>query len=115
MCIFLEFREHSICIPISGEKNHSPRHLFTLGTHKLLQNGKIAEDFFTVVGEDYGIDSGYPHSYSRDDNHIEVSPPIVSLTSQSIQQMSEVDLLSNSTVMGIDLYVKILSIIHEND
>ena len=35
--------------PVSNEKNLSPIQLFTQGTHKLLQNGKVVEDFFANV------------------------------------------------------------------
>ena len=41
---------------LSSEKSKSPLQLFVEGISKLHSNGKIAEDFFETVGENYGID-----------------------------------------------------------
>ena len=69
--------------PISGEKNHSPIQLFTVGVQKLLLNGKIAEDFFDNVAFDYGIDydGGSSNDTSDSDSVAEVIPPMLDLSS----------------------------------
>ena len=52
--------------PVSSEKNLSLIQLFTQGTHKLLQNGKVAEDFFANVDvEKYGIKEFFSNLSNR--------------------------------------------------
>ena len=103
--------------PISGEKNHTPIQLFTLGVQKLLQNGRIAEDFFNNVDFDYGIDydGGSSNDTSDSDDAIEVVPPMLDLSEQILEQVSLVNPLAQSTVMGIDIYVAVLKIILESN
>ena len=99
--------------PISGERNYTPIQLFTVGVPKLLQN----EIFFNNVDFDYGIDydRGRSNDTSNSDNAIEVVPPMLDLSEQILEQVSLVNPLAQSTVMGIDIYVAVLKIILESN
>ena len=59
--------------PKSGQKNLSLVQLFTEGTHKLLQIGKVAEDFFTTIDEVNGTEEPNNNS-DRSGYLIEVTP-----------------------------------------
>jgi hypothetical protein len=101
------------CHPISGEKNHTPVQLFTLGINKLIHNGRISEDFYDTVDFDYGIDyeGGFSNDTSDSDGSIEVNPPMLLLSEETLQQISTIDPLAESTVMGVDIYITLVQIL----
>lgn len=95
--------------PISGENNSSPMHLFVIGTHNLLKRGKVAEDFFHQTDETYGVDEYLGSSAGSTSNIVEVDPPTVSITDEIQQKLSKIKPLSDSTLMGVDLYIAALA------
>ena len=97
---------------IRRKKPHS-NSTFYIGSSKLLQNGRIAEDFFDNIDFDYGInyDGGSSNDTSDSDDAIEVVPPMLDLS----EQISLVNPLAQSTVMGIDIYVAVLKNILESN
>ena len=99
--------------PVSSEKNLSPIQLFTQGTHKLLQNGKVAEDFFANVNvEEYGIEEFFNNLSNRRNRNgtwVEVSPPDVTITNEIASNMAMIDPMADSAVMGVDLYAMAIS------
>lgn len=101
---------------IRRKKPHS-NSTFYIGSSKLLQNGRIAEDFFDNIDFDYGInyDGGSSNDTSDSDDAIEVVPPMLDLSEQILEQISLVNPLAQSTVMGIDIFVAVLKNILESN
>ena len=99
---------------LSSEKSKSPLQLFVEGISKLHSNGKIAEDFFETVGENYGIDIDGPVPTEDIESTIIVPQQIISLTDSGRSHSQSIDVLQNSTTMGADIYLKVLDIIENN-
>ena len=103
--------------PISGERNHTPIQLFTVGVQKLLLNGRIAEDFFDNVEFDYGIDydGGSSNDTSDSDDVAEVISSMLDLSPPILEQVTSLNPLADSTVMAVDIYVAVLKILLDSN
>ena len=98
--------------PISGEGNLSSMQLFIKGTHKLLEGGKVAEDFFAVIEDDYGIEETFSMANINmgiHDNTVNITPPEVALTSDITANLSHINPLDNTTSMGVNFYQNVLA------
>ena len=79
----------------------------------LLQNGKVAEDFFANVDvEEYGTEeffSNLSNRRNRNGTWVEVSPPDVTITNEIASNLAMIDPMADSAVMGVDLYAMAIS------
>jgi hypothetical protein len=102
--------------PISSQKNHSPVQLFTLGIQKLLSKGVIANDFFLYAEnwDSYGIDLDGPLALSEDSDskpNITVSASNFILSTEQQNEVASIDVIAESAMMGVDIYLTVLSVI----
>ena len=84
--------------------------MFIVGIQKLLNDGKIAEDFFTIVDENYGIDQGT--LIVSDDGDVVVPTVANNLSEEQKEEIAYINPLSDSEIMGVDIYLSILEIIN---
>ena len=72
---------------VSSERNMTPLQLFTAGVYKLRHDGKLAEDFFDTVDDNYGMDSNGPVPLEEEgDAHSIIIPRIEVSLSASAQE-----------------------------
>ena len=86
--------------PISGQSNYSSVQLFTA----------IAEDFFETTDESYGIDHEGPLGQLENDT-IVVPSLNFSLSTMQEEQLNSINVLSESDIMGVDIYLSVLHIV----
>lgn len=89
---------------LSSEKSASPLKLFTMGVAKLEAAGKIAEDFYSCVDDDYGRDLNSPIPILEDGIIVE---PIQ--TQVEISRLHSIDIFRPSNNDGIDIYLDVLN------
>ena len=73
-----------------------------IAIHKKLQaNGRISEDFYRTVDSDYGID---PDAVATTSDNAVIIPRIeVQLTQNGLEQLSQVDVLRESSDIGANI------------
>lgn len=100
---------------VSHENNCTPLQLFTKGIAKLQSNGKISEDFYMSIGDDYDIDYDGPLPTCTNSINNTVVPHVeVALTEVDLQQLRQINVLCNLNNIGVDIFLEILNIIKQN-
>lgn len=95
--------------PMSHQRNRSPLQLFITGLHNLMSNGLVSEDFLKKVDDGYGIDPEGP--LALEDNEIVIPEVDCSVSSLQAEALASINVLSESDVMGVDIYLQVLNIL----
>lgn len=94
---------------MSHQRNCSPLQLFITGLHNLMSNGLVSEDFLKKVDDGYGIDPEGP--LALEDNEIVIPEVDCSVSSLQAEALASINVLSESDVMGVDIYLQVLNIL----
>lgn len=105
---------------IRTERGLTPNQLFVSGSLQLRNSGLTALDYFDMVPETYGVDSGnvgVPSNSDDDDDGDGVAiPPIeVDFSDDQIAELqSTIHLLTHSDEFGVDLYTQALDMLQQS-